>query len=220
MAAITDSLFLLGLFSSTWALQILPGPVANPLNPDGYSIAQEVLVGALVPQPPYLVQAGDSLESIATKLHTSVACLEGANPQVSDPSVLCVGESLSVPNSNATIGYAVCPGDTWSSIAKQFGISLTALRQANSEIRLLSVDHVISVPNLCSPTTQSDLFPCGDTFYYLNSVSTREREWETAHTNMSVGQYSCFDGGDLCPVAHGIPTYRCGDACYATSMYR
>jgi len=166
-----DFVLLLGLLPKLWALQRLPGPVVNPLNSDGDSIAQEVLAGALSPHAPYIVQAGESLDSIAAKLHTTVACLEGANPQVSDPSQLCAGESLSVPDSNATFGYAVCPGDTLASIAKQFGVSLADLQQANWHVKSPEVDEVITVPNVCDPATNSDLFPCGEAFYYLNSVS-------------------------------------------------
>jgi LysM repeat protein len=153
------------------ALQILPGPVANAENADGLSIAQEVLEGSVSSAPNYTVQSGDSLETIARRIGTTVACLEGANPQITDASVLCVGESLNIPDSNATISYAICPGDTLSSLAKQFGVSLVSLMQANSYISSLAVDQVISVPNVCSPGTQSDLFPCGDAFFELNSVS-------------------------------------------------
>ena len=216
-------LFFLGVLPKLWALQRLPGPVANPLNSDGDSIAQEVLIGALVPHPPYIVQAEENLEGIAIKLSTTVACLEGANPQVSDPSLLCAGESLSIPNSNATIGYAVCPGDTLSSIAKRFGISLSALQQSNPHVASPKTDEVITVPNVCDPVTQSDLFPCGDANYYLNSVSsassTDPAQCRTFSLIGNLEQYSCFTGDELCPVSNGIPTYPCGEACYATSHY-
>jgi LysM repeat protein len=158
------------LSSGVEALHVLPGPVANAQNADGLSIAQEVLVGALSSSPNYTVQVGDSLETIASHLGTTVACLEGANPQVTDGSVLCTGESLNIPNSNTTFSYAACPGDTFSSLAKQFGVSLASLQRENPYVSSRKVDQVITVPNVCAPTTQSDLFSCGAAFYQLNAV--------------------------------------------------
>lgn len=33
-------------------------------------------------------------------------------------------------------------------------------------------------------------------------------------------QYTCYDGKYLCPVYNGVPTLRCGDACYSAGQYR
>lgn len=48
----------------------------------------------------YTVQAGDSMSSIAQRFGMSLPELERANPQVRNPNVIYVGETLQIPNGN------------------------------------------------------------------------------------------------------------------------
>lgn len=49
------------------------------------------------PAHTYVVQPGDSLSAIADRLGVSLAALEAANPQISDPNLIDVGQVLNLP---------------------------------------------------------------------------------------------------------------------------
>lgn len=47
---------------------------------------------------PYIVQPGDTLRSIASRLDTTISALIEANPEITDPSLIYVGQRLIVPS--------------------------------------------------------------------------------------------------------------------------
>jgi murein DD-endopeptidase MepM/ murein hydrolase activator NlpD len=49
----------------------------------------------------YLVQPGDTLSGIAASHGVSVASVEAANPQLSDPSLIYVGERIEIPRGSS-----------------------------------------------------------------------------------------------------------------------
>jgi murein DD-endopeptidase MepM/ murein hydrolase activator NlpD len=58
----------------------------------------------------YTVQPGDSLSSIADKFGISLDALEAANPQISNPDVIDVGQSINIPggsSGNTTVDEAL-----------------------------------------------------------------------------------------------------------------
>ena len=96
----------------------------------------------------YVVQSGDTLWSIALKFGTSVTGLAQLNG-VSNPSLIRVNQPLTIPagatapvvSTNASVSavapapastYIVVRGDTLSSIASRFGISVSAIASANA----------------------------------------------------------------------------------------
>lgn len=96
----------------------------------------------------YVVQAGDTLWSIAQRFGTSVAALAQLNG-VTDPSLIRVDQSLSIPAGAtapvvatattvastapaSTFQYIVVRGDTLSGIAARFGTTVAALVSANN----------------------------------------------------------------------------------------
>ena len=102
----------------------------------------------------YTVQAGNTLSSIAAEFGTTVAALEQANPQITDPNLIYTGEVLNlplpivIPNTGGQT-YTVQPGDTLLSIANQFGTTVSALLTANPSIvnqNLIYPGEVISIP--------------------------------------------------------------------------
>lgn len=119
----------------------------------------------------YIVDPGDTFSKIASKCGTSVSAITSANPGVSEP--LKTGQTLSVPGSNYTTPntnatptanvpanyngtYIVQHGDTFSSIASRYGITVNALWAANPniwDINYLYVGQVINVPASSSPAT-------------------------------------------------------------------
>jgi LysM repeat protein len=66
----------------------------------------------------YVVRVGDTMSQIASAHNTSLAALEAANPQVTNPSVLHPGEVLNIPGSaHSTHTGTITPVSTAASIA-------------------------------------------------------------------------------------------------------
>lgn len=103
------------------------GPGAEPVCPPG--------------AVPYTVQDGDTLYSIARMFGSSVSAIMAANPSITDISMLFTGQVLCVPGTAqkpmpapcpaGTTAYTVQPGDTLTSIAERFSVSVYALAVAN-----------------------------------------------------------------------------------------
>ena len=49
--------------------------------------------------PKYIVRSGDTLTAIAARFGVSLAALEAANPQISDPNRIFPGQVVSIPGS-------------------------------------------------------------------------------------------------------------------------
>ena len=122
-------------------------------------------------QAQYTVRPGDSMFSIAQMFGVSLQALINANPHITDPNqifpcdVLCVPcpRKGRVPKScpqGFQAQYTVRPGDSMSSIAQMFGVSLQALINANPHItdpkKIFPCD-VLCVP--CVPVRVSPCFP-------------------------------------------------------------
>lgn len=123
----------------------------------------------------YIVEKGETFSSIAARCGTTVSIITAANPGVNEP--LKAGQSITVPgitsapptpggpitdNSsssnnynnygpvNYTGRYTVQVGDTFSSIAWRYGVSVSALWAANPyiwDINYIFVGQVINVPS-------------------------------------------------------------------------
>jgi LysM repeat protein len=133
---------------------IVPGPASSPSPPPPAAAPAGATSGT------HVVQAGDTLSSIARRFGTTVGAIQLANGIV-DANRIRVGTSLTVPGSPATapatpapapavtptpapasatgapagrtvsVSYVVRNGDSLSSIAQRFGVRLSALRTAN-----------------------------------------------------------------------------------------
>ena len=89
----------------------------------------------------YVVHPGDTLSAIALRHGTTVSALAEAN-QLADPNLIRIGQLLHIPDSKLgtprytaaaldSERYAVVHGDTLISIARRFGLDLTALARSN-----------------------------------------------------------------------------------------
>lgn len=102
----------------------------------------------------YVVEWGDTLSKIAARCGTTVSAIYAANPSLG--ATLYAGQVLTLPGSShsgSPAGYSgtyvVKPGDTFSRLARKFGVGVKALWAANpqiSNINLLYVGQVIYVP--------------------------------------------------------------------------
>ncbi len=115
----------------------------------------------------YTIKPGDRLYSLARTYGTKVEAILGANPGL-DPRKLRVGKSIVIPrnsSSNAapapavtgsnTVAsggkiYTVKKGDNLTRIARQNGVSLSALRKANS----LNTDRILIGQKLQIPVAE------------------------------------------------------------------
>jgi LysM repeat protein len=102
----------------------------------------------------YVVEWGDTLSKLAARCGTTVAAIYAANPGLG--ATLYAGQVLTIPGSDYTpppagytSTYVVRSGDTFSKIARKYGVSVKALKAANpqvSNINLLYVGQVLYVP--------------------------------------------------------------------------
>jgi LysM repeat protein len=120
----------------------------------------------------YVVQWGDSLSGIAAYCGTTVSAIYTVNPGIS--GYLYAGQVLVMPGSNYcncpqdgyTGTYTVQRGDTFSEIAKRYGVSLNSLWAANPhvwDINQIYPGQVIYVPTY-QPIYQPDYQPASSWF--------------------------------------------------------
>jgi LysM repeat protein len=135
----------------------------------------------------YIVVAGDTLNGIARKLGLSAQAILAANPDITNPDTLQVGQQINVPSAEAestsatgqspAIVYVVQQGDTLSSIAQRFGVSVNQLLQLNdiSDPDEIYVGQKLLIPTTTTAPAQTQgkttyVVQKGDT---LNSIAVR-----------------------------------------------
>lgn len=119
---------------------------------------------------PYIVQPGDTLYTLAQRFGVTVREILAANPQLADPAMLRVGQTLEIPDPNQppnTASYVVQPGDTFYRISQRFRISMEALIGANPQVETpgaIRPGEVLYIPR--RPTQQYVIQP-GDTLFQI-----------------------------------------------------
>lgn len=88
------------------------------------------------PEGAVTVRSGDTLSGIAFSHGVSLGALLGANPQIRNPDLIHVGQTVHLPGGGRAGGgeVTVRSGDTLSGIAAGNGVSLGALLGANPQI--------------------------------------------------------------------------------------
>jgi LysM repeat protein len=131
----------------------LPGAINGTTSPGASIAVPTVLPGSndKKRQPTtYTVVAGDSLSAIAQRSGVSLAALEAANPQITDPNLIYVGNTVNIPPpGTAANTYLINPGDTLSAIAQRYGTTVDALAQANgiADPNVIYIGGQLVVPN-------------------------------------------------------------------------
>jgi LysM repeat protein len=115
------------------------------------------------------VVAGDTLTRIAARCGTTVQAILTANPQITNPNLIYVGQVIEMPGAQGatptattqatptptstptgtTTTYVVQPGDTLTRIAQRFGTTVQAILAANPQItnpNLIYAGQVIEIP--------------------------------------------------------------------------
>lgn len=118
----------------------------------------------------HVVQPGESLYGLSRRFGIPLQNLIAANPQLTSPSVLMVGQLLQIPAVGQppnTFTYLLRPGETLYQVAQRFGISLLSLVAANPQLqdpaRILP-GQVIYIPR--PPAPQYVVQP-GDSLYLI-----------------------------------------------------
>lgn len=155
------------------ATPALPASTARP-KPSSRSSQRQ-------PATQYVVQPGDTLGGIADKLGMSEASLALLNG-LSNPNSITVGQALQLKalTSNTATGgepasqrtYVATDGDTLSSIAQKFGVSVESLSAANdlTDPNALAVGQKLVIPGgKTPPPTKTYLVQQGDTLFGIAS---------------------------------------------------
>ena len=100
----------------------------------------------------YTIKAGDTLSEIATRFGVSSAALAEAN-RITNAALIRHGQVLVIPTAGTAAPasaqtYTVKAGDTLSEIAARFGVSASALRNANNitNAALIRPGQVLAIP--------------------------------------------------------------------------
>jgi LysM repeat protein len=80
----------------------------------------------------YIVQWGDTMRKIASRLNVSLNDLLAVNPQIANPNRIFFGQVINVPAS--ATDYTVQRGDTLRIIATRYGSTVDALLRLNPQI--------------------------------------------------------------------------------------
>ena len=112
---------------------IVPGQILIIAVPGAATTSTSVSSSASA----YTVQPGDTLSAIAAQAGVSLDALAAAN-SLAAPYLITAGESLTIPTASSTASapagtvYSVQAGDTLSTIAGNYGVSVDALAVANN----------------------------------------------------------------------------------------
>ncbi len=140
----------------------------NPgLNPLNLPVGETICVISATDQPvicplgslPYNINPGDTLGSIARRFSTTVESILLDNPEL-DPYNLTVGQRICISQGERELPecasgnfYVIQRGDTLSSIANAFNISIRELLSVNQTLNPnnLVIGRVICIPTVPSP---------------------------------------------------------------------
>ena len=170
---------------------------ANNLTSNSLTIGQVLKIpsSGVTDQPSgntYVVKSGDSLYKIANQFNTTVSELQRLNNLSSN--TLQIGQVLKLPSSTPVGGntYVVKSGDSLYKIANQFGVSVSAIMNANNLSNSnLSIGQKLIIPK--SNENQVYTVKSGDSLYKIaQEFNTTVKEIQALNnlnsTMLSVGQ--------------------------------
>jgi LysM repeat protein len=105
-------------------------------------------------QPPpasgqvYYAVRGDTLRKIAARFGTTVDAILRANPRITNPNIIFIGQAITIPGQASPQNHTVQRGETLRIIANRYGTTVDALLGLNPNIQnpnLIYVGQVIRV---------------------------------------------------------------------------
>lgn len=131
------------------------------------------------------VQAGDTLSALAQRYGTTVDSIVNLN-NIVNPNLIYVGESLTINttdnielNDNSTIYYTVNSGDTLSSIANEYNVTVQSIAEENS---ISNPNLIYAGQTLVIETVRYNIHATGNTIYlikYGDTLSEIAQKYET-----------------------------------------
>lgn len=103
----------------------------------------------------YTIKKGDTFWKIARNHGIEPKALISANPQITNPSVIYVGQIINIPGTDKS-SYTVIKGDTMWGISQKYGVDLNELIKNNPQITnpsLIYPGQMINLPVDATPTT-------------------------------------------------------------------
>ncbi|MEK5491414.1 LysM peptidoglycan-binding domain-containing protein [Paenibacillus sp. FSL R7-0297] len=121
----------------------------------------------------HIVKQGDSLFALSQKYGVPLQKIIEANPQITNPDVLAVGDKVKIPaapipvpdNSEVYYKHTVKQGDTLWKLSKAWGITLKDMIDANPQLKnpnVLMTGEVVNIPkkaNAASPIQAQSVSP-------------------------------------------------------------
>ncbi|MGI6309166.1 MAG: LysM peptidoglycan-binding domain-containing protein [Bacilli bacterium] len=158
-----DSLFAI---ARKYGVTVAEIRAVNNLTTDLLSVGQRLIIPVEAPpaeEPPvtpgitYTVKSGDSLWAIARRFNVTVNAIREANNLKTD--LLSIGQQLIIPTAlpeeeppptlEPEVIYTVQKGDNLYTIARQYGVTVNAIREANNlKTDLLSIGQRLIIPTV------------------------------------------------------------------------
>lgn len=103
------------------------GAVLGALGGAALKPALANFAGSTIKAGAHTVAKGDTLSKIAANSNMSVSNLMKANPTITDPKLLQIGQKINIPKT-----YGIKAGDTLTAIAKKQGTTVPELQKLNN----------------------------------------------------------------------------------------
>lgn len=114
---------------------------------------------------------GDTLYALSQKYGVTLQKIIEANPQISNPEVLAIGDKVKIPaapmlvpeNNELYYKHTVKQGDTLWKLSKAWGITLKEIIDANPHLKnpnALILSEVVNIPKRRMSRLQFRLNPC------------------------------------------------------------
>lgn len=119
----------------------------NSASSTALTVGQKIIV----PSNTYIVQKGDTYYLIAQKCGVSLSALLKEN-NAENNSYLYVGQKITIPDFTGYKTHTVQKGDTYWTISKKYGVSLSLLLDTNNayEGSVLHIGDVVKIPTASS----------------------------------------------------------------------
>lgn len=135
----------------------------------------------------YTVQPGDTLFQIARRFGLTLAELLAANPQITNPNVIQVGQAVCIPGVAPPpprcpgVVHVVAAGETLFSLARRYGTTVAEILRFNPGIdpERLQIGQEVCIPTgepgrrRCVVLAPTDIAPNSESVAYLNPSTGR-----------------------------------------------
>lgn len=205
---------------------------ANPeiINPNFVYVGQQLTMPSASdgsePDTPgrYIVQPGDTLTSIARRFGTTVAAIVAANPQISNPDFIYVGQPVTIPGQAGNEGRTVTiaptsgpPGTPVQVAASGFPANIAVnlgVGRWRSEYDIVGNARTSDDGSLNAQVTIPDVAGTNER-WVVTVVATDDPTLKTSSNSFDVipatGEAPTFDEVQLFLIAEGGGDIGCGD---------